>query len=901
VDANGTRFHLLLGADWKQRTSAGRPPLSPPSGADPIDGVVFDDLRGEVTLRPLPFAFPDVPGNRIPSLDDRRGAARDRYGNWYWIADTSTAVLVRSAGSRQTTVFWQTGLVTVCELERRSGDFAPLAGAEPLSPAPLQLRALAVTEDHHLVVGVVDPPGLLVFDLHAGGPPYQLCWPRGVEFAPFDMTPRKKGGVWVLDRDHARIWGFDRHFGVIRREPPPPQGVVAETFGPVEGSPPAGTIVACRADVIRRTDAWPAVQNAIAIEAYQGDALLLLDLPPSGPSTLYYLPRIDAPMQPFDLSLLHSGLRGHDVAVAHGTQREKEDPRGLRVFVVAASGNQSIAFTLEVDASGTATLKRRNEYYPMRLYGGKGLVAAGGDAYYDLGDSWIALVEQLRPVFVKAGTLLLNEPLDGKDPDCVWHRLLLDACIPPETAIEVWTRASNEPSTLATASWIREPRPYLRQAGSELPFLPLRPRDNDGTWELLFQRASGRYFEMKLTFRSNGRVTPRLRALRAYYPRFSYRDKYLPAVYRQEPDPASFLDRFLANMEGTLTAIEDRIAAAQMLFDVRTAPAETLDWLASWFEVALDPLWSERKRRLFIRHAVELFERRGTVRGLQLALALTLFNCETDDLFDARPGQSPAARIRILEKFVTRPRHGRGWTPDRRRDDLRRRYEEFLRSQNATAAAGHFPLVPPGDAGGAALWRRFSLDTLGWVPAIGSVAAAAWREFLARRYHSVAGFNEVYRLTGHAPIATFEDLTPPQAAPPDGAPLTDWYEFEVVSLATAAAAHRFTVLLPVSRATQADSLEHRRLRELTDRIVALEKPAHTVFDVRFYWALFRVGEVRLGPDAVLGLGSRAPDALLPMVLDRGHLAENYLAPSHPRNVTERRPVAGRDRPGCGSC
>ena len=875
MDANGTRFHLLLGErDWL-------------GGSVPI-GAEWSADRDELILERRPYDYPASPGDRPPSLGDRRGAGRDVYGNWYWVSESSTEIRVRSAGSGVTSTFWS-AVPEVVNARQGSGAFEPVEPVSTPGP-PLSLRGLAVTAGHYLAAGVLEPKGLLVFDLHGGGAPQQLWWPETVPFSPFDIAPTADGGAWILDRDNRRVWVVDASFRIAGR------GTAAmptpDAFAPADGES-GGTRLHCgRPAALSLDDGWPAPEAAVAIEPLPDGALVILDRPADAASTVHYYRHLGA--APIALPLQEHGITGHDVAFVPPAPDAGEQVIG-RLFVVSHEGNQSHAFTLRV-AGGAMSLDRVPQYFPMRLFGGKALVAAGAEAYYDFDDAWIPLFEQRRPRYVAQGELLVR-PLDGRDPDCVWHRLLLDACIPSDASVDVFSRAANSLEELGRAAWQPEPRPYMRSR-SELPFVPQPSGDGNATWELLFQQASGRYLELRLALTGNGRSTPRLRALRVYYPRFSYM-QYLPAVYREDAESASFLDRFLANVEGTLTSIEDRIAAAQALIDVHSAPPEALEWLAGWLGLALDPTWDDHKRRLLLEHAPVVFARRGTIDGLRMALALSLFDCATPELFtDTGSRKSPAAGIRIVEQFRTRratavasgdpTQHGGlrevapgpRWTPEAGRDRLDALW------------GGTFPLAAPAERDQAAAWRQLAQEALGFVPAVAYGGAARWRAFLAGRYHGVATLNEVYGRTGHAAVRSFDEVPLPAALPEDGAPLTDWYDFETQVLAMEARAHRFLVLLPMHPDAQASSPAYRRAAEIARRVTAIEKPAHTAFEVRFYWALFRVGEVRLGLDTLIG---PRRNLLTPLVLGSAYLAESYLAPSHPQGVRTRPLVTGRGR------
>jgi len=925
MDANGTRFHLLLGRDdWGQctvDTASGRKTLKELwglLGSEP--GWFWNEERNELTLEPRLFKFTAAPKDTFPLLENRRGAARDRYGNWFWIDETSLKIRVRSIGSGLVSDFWP--LEQKCSAPKSKGDFTPLNDEAPATP--LKLSGLAITEDHYLVIGVTEPAGLLIFDLHTGQEPRQIFWPSSVDFEPFDMAPRPGGGVYILDRSNKSYWALDRHFNVIGPEENG-ETILTEAheddFQPMDESEVHGTKRRVFPKNFSLLQSPLALNDPIAIEALPDGTVLILDFDPTQRFSQIFRYRFgqqlsDQLTTEAILSLIEEDaqseftLVGYDFAVVTN-----------RLYVVAADGNQCYAFRMCL-RDEKVELQPIAEYLPMRLFGGKALAGTSDGAYYDFAEDWIPLIQQRRPRYVPEATLetplktALDKPyFDSGEPDCIWHRIMLDAHIPPNTSIEIWSRAANEEIDLPLLPWQREPAPYLRGDGSEIPFLRAsvsnacvgvqNKKIGAGTWELLFQRARGRFLQLRIRLKGDERSTPRLRALRAYYPRFSYLSNYLPGVYREDTQSASFLDRFLSNVEGLYTSLEDKIAAAQILFDVRSAPSEVLDWLAGWFGVALDPSWDEARRRMFIAHAMDFFQYRGTIRGLTMALHLALDQCADESIFEAT---RPLEPIRIVERYRTRTlpgvifgdptestglravSTGTSWRPDQGRANLNQRYLDALGSEANPLT--QYPLVPPTGAQENATWTQFSITTLGFVPSAatpGPMTLQLWQDFLARRYRRIKSLNTVYQTT----YAGFESVPLPNALPFDGAPLADWFQFESVVLRMQSTAHRFTVLLPVPLSLAFNPEEHQRRMDLSRRIVELEKPAHTVFDVKFYWAMFRIGEARLALDTLLAQGSRAPQLLPQVVLGQGFVGESYLGAPAPENACDRF-IMGRD-------
>ncbi len=337
------------------------------------------------------------------------------------------------------------------------------------------------------------------------------------------------------------------------------------------------------------------------------------------------------------------------------------------LYVASSNGYQAIAFQISDEQ-----LIAQEDFYPLRRWEGKALVATDdGLAYYDFADRWVPVRAFTECFYV--GQAILTTPLtfdpdvpggpfDSDIPGCAWHRLFLDAYIPAGNDVQVRARAADDPDRLGQVQWIVQPDPYLRSGGAEIPYYDPwacdswvtdpAVQDLTGTWELLFQEVKGRYLQLEMTILGNGRSTPALRALRAWYPLFSYADTYLPAIYREEPVAASFLDRWLANFEGFYTNLEDKIDHVAELFDPCTVPAESLDWLASWLGLALDPHWKEDRRRFFIRHAMDFYRLRGTLQGVEVSVRLYIDKKVDDSLFDPRCVGKGSTRV--VEHFRTR-------------------------------------------------------------------------------------------------------------------------------------------------------------------------------------------------------------------------------------------------------
>ncbi|HEU4621364.1 MAG TPA: phage tail protein [Burkholderiaceae bacterium] len=260
--------------------------------------------------------------------------------------------------------------------------------------------------------------------------------------------------------------------------------------------------------------------------------------------------------------------------------------------------------------------------------------------------------------------------IDTRNPANVWHRLVVEACVPAGSAMVVWLAANdggppafapNDPR--ARTDWHAHvlgdrralpqavldalprdtPQAAWMQDASEVPFGESllgceREPGRTGVFTALIQRAGlavrrlqGPRLWIAVELFGDGRASPELVAVRAHGGRVSYRDQYLPALYHETTygppadrlgtaTGADFLERFIHLFEHDFTALEDRVALAHLLTDPHACPPDALEWLGTWIGTALEPGTPTERARLMIANAPRLAQTHGTLAGMQLAL-----------------------------------------------------------------------------------------------------------------------------------------------------------------------------------------------------------------------------------------------------------------------------------------
>ena len=601
MDANGLRFWLLADSrDWVAAT----PPLH------------YDPRRLSLQLPATRLLEALEPGE----IAGAEAAARTRL--------EQTPATLDAYGTR---AWWDADAGQVLATGAAQGAIAIFS-----APAETDMTDLAMGWDGILYAAT--SAGINQIDRRGRWEPALLST---VDFTPWRLAADPAGGVWALDPDR----GLARLTGRPLRDRPATQSA-ADRPRPEEENPHPPTL--------RLLDAqpWGVDETPVAIACSAAGCVALLLWLAGGEAGVRLL-REDESWSPV-VELRNAG-RPYSLAWIGADRLALLIPRFAEEAPVYPVPQDVLT---SLPDAGTLAIDPVGDFFPLQGFdAGPYLHVVDETPHYPVRDGSRPLHALSFPTFAKSGTAVNARMLDSGGAGTVWHRLYLEAALPSQGGITIWLAATDAPDD-PIEEWyahrcgerytgVPGPRAAWLPEGSELPFQPGLRRCPDrpgraGLFTVLIQRATrrvralrGRYLHVRVEMEGDGRATPELWALRAYAGRFSYRDQYLADVYGETafgPDAdrvvaaderttaADFLERFLANFEGMLTPLEDRIAHAYLLTDPRTTHADALDWLGSWIGITFDPAYPPDRRRSLLQNTPELCRRRGTLGGLELAL-----------------------------------------------------------------------------------------------------------------------------------------------------------------------------------------------------------------------------------------------------------------------------------------
>jgi phage tail-like protein len=422
-------------------------------------------------------------------------------------------------------------------------------------------------------------------------------------FVPWRLAADPQGGVWALERPSNRL---ARLTGM-----PLPLGPFFDYAGTVFRPDPEN----CHAPALRILPdlGWLTGERALALACMADAGLALLSWVGDG----------EAQIRPFDTNAerLQQPLPLEGARYAYAFDWLAIDRLAVRVpgrrdapaFDLGAADEHGIVvpsgefYPLSSDAIEAPFAHRLigPPMYPVELADG----VLGAEPLYRLSISNLARQGEARSF-----TAFDSQLIDSGSLQTVWHRLYAEAQLPPRAGFVVWLAATADPSAPDpndTQSWQphyfgepiegrepQAPQAAWEHAPSELPNHPgLGPWDLEpgraGLLSVLIQNARqqvralvGRYLWVRVTLSGDGRVGPQIAALRAYASRFSYRDQYLPRLYRESVfgAPAAAPGNLLGTIEPTFGPALDAggaptsaLAARLRLAGVTTGEAATIE------------------------------------------------------------------------------------------------------------------------------------------------------------------------------------------------------------------------------------------------------------------------------------------------------------------------------------
>lgn len=213
--------------------------------------------------------------------------------------------------------------------------------------------------------------------------------------------------------------------------------------------------------------------------------------------------------------------------------------------------------------------------------------------------------------------------LDSGMKETVWHKFLIEWEHLENSTVTLRYFASDTPHFLYndeivfTDEFIRSDAFNLDEKLAVLESVWVEKVANPRN--VLLSKAKGQYLWFLLETVRFG--SPVIKRLKVEFPFFSI-SEYLPAVYRREQEPDSFLNRYLSVFQDFFEDMQEKIDRLPRHLDSGFADKEFLVWLSGWVGISDKDIWDEKTLRLLCKSMFRIYQKKGTAEGLSEILQI---------------------------------------------------------------------------------------------------------------------------------------------------------------------------------------------------------------------------------------------------------------------------------------
>lgn len=209
-----------------------------------------------------------------------------------------------------------------------------------------------------------------------------------------------------------------------------------------------------------------------------------------------------------------------------------------------------------------------------------------------------------------------SDVFDSQEKQTVWHRMVLMGSFEAGSNVHMTMYASDDRQIQIGGDWM-DVGAALKDEKFALPYLgewmePYRQADLVSPEDELLHQIKGRYLWFKLELEGRHAQQPEIWGIKLAFPKDTWL-KYLPEIYEENVEGASFLERYLGIFQSMYEEMTARIEDIPALLNPMTTGQEHLGWLAEWLVLENRAIWNEKQLRYLIANVIPLYQSRGTV------------------------------------------------------------------------------------------------------------------------------------------------------------------------------------------------------------------------------------------------------------------------------------------------